>query len=793
VSAVALAVASVVLAAAARAQAPVVLRGRVIDASTGAPLAGAEVRVRGGTEGIARSEPNGTWRISVMPAARYTVEVRHVGHAPRTVTLPAAAWGGPGGEGAGGTGGTQEGRTTQRRQEGQEGREGREGRAGQARVRDGVELALTPVPVALDAVVVTASRRPERAKDAPVPTRVISRSDLERTGASDVGSVLAEQVGVLPTSGHPVGAGVMLQGLDAQRVLVLVDGQPVTGRIAGTFDLSRLPASMVERVEIVEGPQSTLYGSDAMGGVINIITRRVPSAGAQAELGALGGTQGRRDVWAEGSGRVGGSVGYVAELGRRAVELAPGLDEEGGAYARRWDGLATLRWAAESTFALEASALVVDEAQRWRTGQLYYFASNRQAGSRVGAVWERGGERLAPTLSLSEYRHTPRRGTSPTPPTGAGGLERQRRMAADLLYASGAPSRRVDAGVQLVREEIRASDVRAHDRALWTAEPFVQATLGLGAVRLVPGVRLSWNEQWGTHWTPRLATLWRPVPPLALRASIGAGFRAPDFKELYLAWVNDVPGSPYAVRGNPALRPETSRNLTASAEWAGEHFSAHVQVYENRVADFIETRLVGDSSGFAVYTYDNIDRARTRGVELDVTVIAGGVQLDGGYGYLDAVWRSTGEPLLGRPRHSARLGLAYTTPLGQRLSLTGLFTGRAPVARGADSVTARFQSAFTRLDARLVQPLPRGLELVLGADNLFDTRPRGWPGASRRHVYAGVRWRLLRGSASRVNADGDGSPAEGEYEGAPARPTDPERVPPADARAPARSGSPPTT
>lgn len=750
---VAVLLAAVALPAFARAQVSVVLHGRVTDAATRAPLAGAEVRVRGGTEGVARSGPNGMWRVAVLPAARYTVEVRHIGHAPRTVSLPAEA----------------------------------------VREAERVDVALAPVPVPLDAVVVTASRRPERLEDAPVPTRIISRAEVERTGASDVAGVLARQPAVLPAGGHPVGAGVMLQGLDAQRVLVLVDGRPVAGRMAGTFDLSRLPASMVERIEIVQGPQSTLYGSDAMGGVINIITRRAGAADAQVELTALGGTQGRRDVSAEGSGRLGDAVGYAAALGRRTVELAPGLDEERGAYARRWDGLATLRWAPRSTVALEASTFAVEEAERWRTGQLYYFARNRQLGARVSAELERGRHHLRPALSFSEYRHIPARGTSPAPPPGAGELERQRRAAGELLYSRDAAGATVDAGLEVSREEIRASDVRAHDRSLWTVEPFTQVTLGVGPVRLVPGVRLSWNEQWGTHWTPRLAALWRPLPPLALRASIGAGFRAPDFKELYLAWVNDVPGSPYAVRGNPALRPETSRNLTASAEWAGAHLSARVQVYDNRVTDFIETRLVGDSSGFAVYTYDNVDRARTRGVELDVAVIAGGVQLDGGYGYLDAVWRSTGEPLLGRPRHSARLGLAYTTPLGQRLSLTGLFTGRAPVARGADSVTARFQSAFTRLDARLVQPLPRGLELVLGGDNLFDTHPRGWPGASRRHVYAGVRWRMLHGSASRVDADGDGSPAEGEHEAAPARPADPGHVPPADARAPARSGTAPTT
>src|SRR5690606_21819321 len=125
----------------------------------------------------------------------------------------------------------------------------------------------------LDALVVTASRRLERLADTPVTTELITRRDIEEARVSDLSTLLTQRLGIQLEGGHPAGEGVMLQGLGSERVLILLDGQPVVGRISGTIDISRLPTSMVERVEVVKGSQSSLYGSDAMGGVVNVITR----------------------------------------------------------------------------------------------------------------------------------------------------------------------------------------------------------------------------------------------------------------------------------------------------------------------------------------------------------------------------------------------------------------------------------------------------------------------------------------------------------------------------------------
>lgn len=210
-----------------------------------------------------------------------------------------------------------------------------------------------------------------------------------------------------------------------------------------------------------------------------------------------------------------------------------------------------------------------------------------------------------------------------------------------------------------------------------------------------------------------------------------------------MEFLNIGPGFGYTVRGNPGLRPETSRNITAGVEWAGSWLSLRGQLFYNRFDDFIETRTAGDSSGITIFTYGNIARGTTRGAEFEAGASWRGLRVEAGYTRLVTRDEETGGPLLGRPGHAARLGLRYALPIGLRASITGTYTGRTPIERSETGVTER--GAFTRFDARLAQTLPYGFELTFGADNLFDARPRDWPVVTGRQFYAGIAWRRTPG------------------------------------------------
>lgn len=665
------------------------VRGRVVDAGTGEPVMGAEVRLPGG--GTVITDGNGTFRAELRTAGELVVT--HVAYA-------------------------------------------------EAKARAGADTVLTvrmtPRPVSLGALVVTASRRTQSLEDVPVATEVIGRSALRETGASDVAAVLVEQTGLIAEGGHPAGSGVMLQGLGSERVLVLLDGQPWIGRLSGRQDLSRIPTSVVERVEVVKGPQSTLYGSEAMGGVVNVITRPPLTGSWSGGIDVIGGSRGRLDV--SGNVRGGGNgLALSADVGRRTVELVPGMNEVAGTYATRWDGMARAQWQAAPSLSLTTSGFLIDERQRWQSGQIYQFADNVQWGARAGAVWRQGRHRLAPTVYASEFRHLARTSTRTSPLEGTGETEVQRLIEAELLYALDLGGVDVDAGFEATREAIRSDRVAGQDRTLHAVEPFVQATWSSGPFAVVPGARLSWSEQWGTHFTPRVAALYRPVERLAVRASVGAGYRAPDFKELYMEFLNTGPGFGYVVRGNEALRPERSRNVSGSIEWAGDRVYARVQAFHNRFEDFIETREAGDSSGITVFTYGNIDDGVTRGIELETGATWGPLRAEAGWSWLTAEREGTGEELLGRPAQSGRGTLIWTTPIGFRASATALHTGSTPLRRDDTGLVRR--DPFTRLDIRFAQDVPGGFELNLGIDNVTDVHPSEWPGYLGRQVYIGLSWR----------------------------------------------------
>lgn len=610
-------------------------------------------------------------------------------------------------------------------------------------VDDASRIALTPLALQLEATVVTAARREQRLKDAVVPIELIGRAEIERSGASDVAGVLTEQLGVQLEGGVPAGAGVQLQGLGTNRVLILVDGQPLVGRINGNLDLSRLPTATLERIEVIKGPQSTLYGSDAMGGVINLVTRRPTSGRTDATLQLVGGSRGRRDL--HGSLLRGGErVEAGLDIGSRALALAPGIANDRDTNADRLELAPQLRVRLGEAWRAEAGGLFVTEQQRYRTGQLVRFADRDQLAARAGVTWQRGTARAGALLYRSRFDHLARASTLDRPQGDVGERDRQALTELELTFSDAVrvlgTDGVVDAGLELRREEIVADRVDGLRRHFDMAEPFAQLTLGRGSLQVTPGARFTWNERWGQFVAPRLAALWRPTATLSVRGTVGRGFRAPDFKELYLAFANAQAG--YAVEGNEQLRPETSTSAQLNVEWAADRVYLRGTAYENRLRDFIE---FVESSTPGVFSYGNVSQARTRGIEGEAGYTAGRVRVEGGVAYLDARDRQTGLLLLGRPRWSGRTSLSIGRLLGARASATLVHTGRTPTQRDPNGLVVATQPDFTRLDLRAVRPIAGGLEFALGVDNVGNRQigPE-WPGFTGRLWHAGLTWSATR-------------------------------------------------
>jgi outer membrane receptor for ferrienterochelin and colicins len=456
----------------------------------------------------------------------------------------------------------------------------------------------------------------------------------------------------------------------------------------------------------------------------------------------VSGSQGRFDANAAMRGAIGDAHGYLG-FGRRQDDIQPGRDDQSGARANRWDGTGKMHWLlGERGATLDVSALGVREDQRWQSGQLYFFSNNDQGDARATFTTPldaSGAHRVGVTGYYSRFNHLSRQATLPEPVSDSGDASRESLARMELTYNGELSANQlVDAGMDVDRDALSTGRIIGGHRAQSSIEPYAQYTLNAGHLSFVPGARLSYSDQWGTHFTPKLATLYHLTDQWSLRASVGAGYRAPEFKELYITFLNGAVG--YVVHGNPALRPESSTNGTVGLEWRGSKTYARVQGYANRFSNFIESVQAPDSGGVEQFTYGNIASGVTRGVDVDAGWAYRALSLDGSVGYLNAYDRSTRLPLLGTTPRSARLTGDLRLPMRVHASVTGLYWSKAAASQesvGAETITL-YRAAFSRLDARIARTFAPGVDVQAGVQNLFDARPVDWPGNVDRRWYVGL-------------------------------------------------------
>lgn len=589
-------------------------------------------------------------------------------------------------------------------------------------------------PQSIDTIVVTASRREERLRNTVVATELIGAREIARAPVADLGALLSRFAGIQLDAGVPAGHGVTLRGLGGPRVLILIDGQPMAGRVNGTLDLARIPLRLVERVEVVKGPQSTLYGSAAMGGVINVVTRRPGDRGADASVSALSGSQARREL----AGHVEGGAGdwsVRVDGGGTLLGIAPGVKDADGARTLRAHVAPRLaRRGSDSTWAFDFSALAVDEAQRFKVGQLYSFADNVQLGVQLGATRRRGLGRISPVISWSRFDHLSRRASAPTPASDSGARDVQDLIQFETPISHVFSRGIVDAGLLLRRETIIADRVPGGERASHSAEPYGQLSFGVGPTVVTAGARLALHEQWGSFVAPRLAALWRPTDAVTVRVGAGLGFRTPDFKERYLAFANNAAG--YSVVGNPDLSPERSGNLSATVTLNTARAEVRLQGHAARYDDFIETALI--DAGTSTYGYRNLARGRIAGGEVELISRVGGVHLEFSHASLWSRDKGSGRPLLGRTPHTATFGATLPTRRAE-FSARALWNSRTPVGIDEPTGALTHRAAFAQLDVSVSQQLLGRLTVRSGVANVFDARPRGtWPSFAGRQWFVGV-------------------------------------------------------
>jgi len=600
----------------------------------------------------------------------------------------------------------------------------------------GVQAAEAPA-----SIVVTATRHPILDVDAPAALSVVTRRDIENRGADNVLEAIRGETGI-SLQGRAIGGRkvLSLRGMDSKHTLFLVDGRRVgaSDRVIGhsDFQYDWVAVEDIERIEIVRGPLSVLYGSEAMGGVVNVITRQpgdswrwgASAEGSEAE-GGRGGDGQRASLRLDGP--LGPGLALRAGLAQtRRAALASTADVRISELEGRdkTDGWATLQWRPAPAHQIDLDLRQTHE-RRWadareRSGRRRYHSTVNNIERRLGSLaweadWGSLGTASALTSQLRAYRvdidveNERSNGVAVNPPQRIDervveGQARVRLGAQDLV-----------SGFEARNEALRDPGLPggrslAQHRAL-----FVQDELAVArALRLTLGLRYDGHNLYGHETSPRAYLVWHADGPWTFKGGYSHGFMAPNLKQI-------VPGAraegPNLVFGNPDLRPETSDAVEFGVGWQRGARQLQAMVFAQRVNHLIDLRLLsaGAVPGTGTYVYENIVRARMSGLEVSlVEPLAAGLALGLNYNYLDATG-GDGQRLVQRPRHGATLRLDWQQG-PWRAGLRAEYSADERLAAanaGAPSVAA---PSVTLFGAHLGRTLPGGLELAAGVDNLTN-------------------------------------------------------------------------
>lgn len=509
-------------------------------------------------------------------------------------------------------------------------------------------------PARLDAVQVTATRIQKPIDEALASVTVLDRAEIEASQAPDLIGLLGRQAGidVARTGGPGAGSAVFLRGGNSNHALVLVDGIRVGSTGQGVFDFAHLPLEQVERIEIVRGPRAALWGSDAIGGVIQVFTRdpsgtsaRI-SAGSYGRAGASAGT---------GFGDAGHGLGFTAGIERVHGFSATNPDAV-FSYDPDDDGYRNRNLSLRGATTLGAQRLAFSAIGT--RGDLEFDRGTTRSRNASGGVTIGGdlGARWTHQLVVGHAREDLDTESS------FSNSFRSRRTSLDWLNSVRiGNSARLVAGVNWQRETGGSGDAfngTLFDEARETRAAFTGWAGSFGAHVVDLSLRHDDSSQYGGATTGNAAWGWDVSAALQARLSWGEGFRAPNFNELY------YPDSGYGFAGNPDLRPEASETWEAGLDLrpAGGHRLGG-SLYRTRVRDLIAFAAPGSNNAV------NIQRAELEGIELEYRFDGARWTAGGNTTWQHAINASTGRPLLRRARHKAHADVGYRFDDGLELGI----------------------------------------------------------------------------------------------------------------------------
>ncbi len=514
-------------------------------------------------------------------------------------------------------------------------------------------------------VVVTATKTEVEISDVPQATSVITKEEIMTTPDRSVAEIIQRAAGVEVTQYGPVGALSLpkIRGSEAGQVLILLNGRRINDAQSGQFDLSNLPVSKedIERIEILRGAASALYGADAMGGVINIITKTpspVPYTRASASYGSFG-TQ----EYSLLHQRKLGPFAYGVSLSK---EQSRGFRENSD--ADKWTVGGEIGYAITPQSEVKLSARMIQKEIGVPGSVTFPDPDDRQKDQNTLLDLSYQGK-ITSQLTLNfkgfhnQYRRTFDPGTQGFS-TGSPFLHKNYATGGELqtTYARG-DAHLINGGAEFIQDRVNSSAIGVHEATRGAV--YLQDEIEIARpLTATIGLRYDSHSIYKDQFNPRAGAVLRLPGDTRLRASVGRSFRAPTFDDLF--WPEDA-----YTAGNPNLQPERAWSYELGGEKKfGDRAVFKATGFYRKVEDLIIWQMGSDFK----FRPNNVKTAEIWGVETEMVFHPfKGLTIPLNYTYLYPRDTSTGEPIIFKSKHMANAGVEYVTPFGLKTSLRGRY------------------------------------------------------------------------------------------------------------------------
>lgn len=583
-----------------------------------------------------------------------------------------------------------------------------------------------------DEIVVTASRHIQLASESPFNITVITSEEIRSSGGKNVGDVLKNKLGIYPKSKGFLGSeySLSLRGSSYQQVLVMVDGVKVNSPLLGGADAGDLTLNNVERIEVVRGPLSSMYGADAVGGVVNIMTRNA----RQSEQLAVD-----MKVMEEGASRMGASVRGESIMGDYIITLghddAPGYRDNSAFFANSLSSKLTrdidggsieLLYKTYSAKKQVPGSTVFPYSSAWQTdnNDEAVFTGKKSFGDNVLQA------KLYHVQKLQKVNLDPDNSPDEKYNSFTGGMELQTEINA-------LEGHKIICGAEYKGDG--CDSTYAGIRSVVNNAFFVEDENAVNEnLKINYGGRIDSHSIFGSSSNPRMGILYRVDPQTCLRAVYGESFRAPTLNDLY--WYSKDPVWGTIMRGNEKLKPERSRNTELGMKCSPiKECAVDISVYSNYVDNLIQ--WIDISGTWTLWEARNIGKADITGAELGINYnIAEGLELMANYTHQQAFDSKTKKRLVYRPQDQYNAGANYSDGYGNIFSCNLRCVGE----RFDNESNTSKVPPYSVFDVRCEKVIDV-LSYYVGAENLFnteyeDTLNYPMPG---RIYYFGVKYVII--------------------------------------------------